>query len=105
MASGNNEIIGNPTSLATDPSHARIAPVSILHRCGAVLLTWMDRARQRRALGELDARLLADIGVTQTAAERERAKPFWVSAGQGDARQILPRTRAAAAAPLPMGGR
>lgn len=35
------------------------------------------RARQRRALAELDARLLADIGLTPDDVRREAAKPFW----------------------------
>jgi uncharacterized protein YjiS (DUF1127 family) len=38
---------------------------------------WMDRARQRRILAELDSRRLFDIGVTPEAAAREAAKPFW----------------------------
>lgn len=35
------------------------------------------RNRQRHALGELDDRLLRDIGKTQREAEIEAAKPFW----------------------------
>lgn len=42
-----------------------------------VLRRWCERRMQRRALGELDDRLLADIGVTRTQAEAERNKPFW----------------------------
>jgi len=41
---------------------------------------WIDRSRQRRALGEiagLDAHLLRDIGVARDAAQREAAQPFW----------------------------
>ena len=38
---------------------------------------WLARARQRRDLGKLDDRLLADIGVTRAEAEAERCKPFW----------------------------
>jgi uncharacterized protein YjiS (DUF1127 family) len=41
---------------------------------------WVERSRQRRALGELgelnDA-LLKDIGVSRQAALREAAKRFW----------------------------
>ena len=47
-------------------------------------LAWMqilkrqhDRWRQRRALLNLDDRLLADIGITREEAEREACKPFW----------------------------
>ncbi|MCO5145730.1 MAG: DUF1127 domain-containing protein [Aquamicrobium sp.] len=42
-----------------------------------VLCRWCARRRQRRALGHLDDRLLADIGLTRTQAEAERRKPFW----------------------------
>ena len=38
---------------------------------------WIARVRQRRALAELDARLLDDIGVTPDDARREAAKPPW----------------------------
>ena len=41
------------------------------------LRTWVQRSRQRRALAELDDRLLRDIGLTPSQAEREAAKPFW----------------------------
>lgn len=37
----------------------------------------IERNRQRRALGELDDRLLRDVGLTRAAARRECAKPFW----------------------------
>ena len=43
--------------------------------CTADLL--YQRVRQRRALAQLDRRLLRDIGVTPEQAEREAAKPFW----------------------------
>jgi hypothetical protein len=54
-----------------------------------MLLVWMTRVREWRALAELDARLLEDIGVAPEAAERECAKPFW-RRGE-DARQPVPR--------------
>jgi uncharacterized protein YjiS (DUF1127 family) len=38
---------------------------------------WLDLARQRRALGRLDDRLLKDIGVSRADVEQEVAKPFW----------------------------
>ena len=37
---------------------------------------WFQRSRQRRALAELDDRLLRDIGLTCTQARREAAKIF-----------------------------
>lgn len=37
----------------------------------------MHRMRSRRQLRELDARLLADIGLSREAALQEARKPFW----------------------------
>ena len=42
-------------------------------------LAWHERARQRRALMELDDRALADIGISRADAERECRNPFWWS--------------------------
>ena len=41
------------------------------------VLDWLDRARQRRHLGELDDRLLRDIGLSRTEVEHEVSRPFW----------------------------
>jgi uncharacterized protein YjiS (DUF1127 family) len=38
---------------------------------------WLERSRQRRALADLDDRLLRDIGLTREEARRECANPFW----------------------------
>jgi uncharacterized protein YjiS (DUF1127 family) len=43
----------------------------------AAIWAAIDRGRQRRALGELDERLLRDVGLTRAEARRECAKPFW----------------------------
>ena len=50
---------------------------SRLHTWGSAIRTWFERGRQRRALAELDDRLLRDIGVTFEQAKREAARPFW----------------------------
>ena len=42
-----------------------------------VLLVWQDRASQRRALQQLDDRLLADLGLGRGDVAREASKPFW----------------------------
>lgn len=42
-----------------------------------IVLFWMERSRQRRALAELDDRLLRDIGLTRDQARHEYANPFW----------------------------
>ncbi|XDA97564.1 DUF1127 domain-containing protein [Sulfitobacter sp. LCG007] len=37
----------------------------------------MSLSRSRTALGELDARMLDDIGVSEEEARREASRPFW----------------------------
>jgi uncharacterized protein YjiS (DUF1127 family) len=53
------------------------------HEVGAELaelvLTWFERARQRRELSRLSAHMLKDIGLTRADVEAELAKPFWRS--------------------------
>ena len=49
-----------------------------LVRSGAEsLLTWLDRARQRRHLRTLSDHMLRDIGLSRTDVESEAGKPFW----------------------------
>jgi uncharacterized protein YjiS (DUF1127 family) len=43
----------------------------------ACLSGWRERARSRRSLHHLDARMLRDIGLTPADVERECRKPFW----------------------------
>lgn len=42
-----------------------------------VLSLWLSRRAGRRALANLDARLLADIGLTPEEAAAEVARRFW----------------------------
>lgn len=42
-----------------------------------VLVVWLERARERRALCRLDDHLLKDIGLSRADIEREGGKPFW----------------------------
>lgn len=44
----------------------------------ATVKAWTVRARTRRHLRHLDARLLADVGLTRVQALEEAHKPFWV---------------------------
>jgi uncharacterized protein YjiS (DUF1127 family) len=56
-------------------------PQSPLRRTLAALAghygAWVSISSQRRALAELDDRLLRDIGVTDYEAAVEASKPFW----------------------------
>jgi uncharacterized protein YjiS (DUF1127 family) len=48
-----------------------------LRAFASAIRAWLERSRQRRALAELDDRLLRDIGLTRSQAQSEAAKPFW----------------------------
>ena len=54
------------------PFSARV-PAKTLRRQVA---DWLARLRSRRALGRLDARLLADVGLDTTRATREARRLF-----------------------------
>ncbi len=41
------------------------------------LLTWQERAQQRHALAQLDARMLKDVGLSRAEVDLELRKPFW----------------------------
>jgi uncharacterized protein YjiS (DUF1127 family) len=45
----------------------------------ATVVTWIERASQRRALAALSVEALKDIGVDPADASLEAAKPFWVA--------------------------
>ncbi len=42
-----------------------------------LVLAWRQRAESRRALRDLDDRLLRDIGLDRVDAKLEADKPFW----------------------------
>jgi uncharacterized protein YjiS (DUF1127 family) len=42
-----------------------------------LVLTWLERVRQRRQLGQLSDHMLKDIGLARADVEVEVAKPFW----------------------------
>ncbi|MGH6914594.1 MAG: DUF1127 domain-containing protein [Geminicoccales bacterium] len=42
-----------------------------------LLLTWHERARQRRRLGVLSDHMLRDIGLSRADVFAESSKPFW----------------------------
>jgi uncharacterized protein YjiS (DUF1127 family) len=67
---------GLATALSTGPGLAHTTPMRAVLRL-ETLLAWVVRSRQRRALAELDARLLQDAGISPAAAKAEAARPFW----------------------------
>jgi uncharacterized protein YjiS (DUF1127 family) len=52
---------------------ARNSPANLLTR----LPIWRERARSRRLLRRLDARMLRDVGLSRSDVDRECAKHFW----------------------------
>jgi uncharacterized protein YjiS (DUF1127 family) len=42
-----------------------------------VVLTWLERARERRHLSQFNDHMLKDIGLSRSEVETEIAKPFW----------------------------
>lgn len=51
-------------------------------RALAMVLYWQELSRQRRALLELDERMLKDIGITRGDAAREARRPLWDDAAE-----------------------
>jgi uncharacterized protein YjiS (DUF1127 family) len=46
-------------------------------RIGDTVLLWLERARQRRALGSLSDHMLKDLGLSRSDTGREIGKGFW----------------------------
>jgi uncharacterized protein YjiS (DUF1127 family) len=63
-------------TLAGRMSSPRLPGLSVA-RAADVLLTWVERTRQRRRLGQLSNHMLKDIGLSRADVEIEAAKPFW----------------------------
>jgi len=57
------------------PSRGKTA--GVVTRLFDQVMYWLDSARQRRHLGELDDRLLRDIGLSRAEVEHELSRPFW----------------------------
>jgi uncharacterized protein YjiS (DUF1127 family) len=43
----------------------------------ALVRTWLERIRARRALARIDARSLREAGISPALAEYEANQPFW----------------------------
>lgn len=59
--------------LPHNPAHSAALPL----RMAATLLQWQRRLISRRQLARLDARLLADAGISEAQRHAELSKPFW----------------------------
>ncbi len=62
----------------------RVTAPSVAARLGQIaaqafetLLIWQERDQQRRALAQLDARMLKDVGLSRAEVGLELRKPFW----------------------------
>ncbi len=64
---------GRPAEIAAEAT----APVDLFTRGVRRLFSLAERHRSRKALRNLDQRLLRDIGVTGFDASIEADKPFW----------------------------
>ena len=58
-------------------SNAQQSNASLPLRALSTLLLWQRRMASRRQLARLDARLLADAGITENQRYVELQKPFW----------------------------
>jgi uncharacterized protein YjiS (DUF1127 family) len=43
----------------------------------AIVRSWIERIRSRRALAGIDERTLRDAGISPALAEYEASRPFW----------------------------
>ena len=67
---------GAPAPKAPTPRNLR-TPIHPLAAASLRVAFWIGRVRQRRALAELDDKMLQDIGITRYDVARECGKPFW----------------------------
>lgn len=52
---------------------------ALVWHAAARLVTWQERARERRRLAALDDYLLRDMGLSRSQVETEMRKHFWES--------------------------
>jgi uncharacterized protein YjiS (DUF1127 family) len=83
MACGNDLAFGRTGGFGGGAATLHHHRASIVARTVSLLLAWLERSRQRRALSELDDRLLRDIGLTRDEARREAMRSFWRAGADG----------------------
>jgi uncharacterized protein YjiS (DUF1127 family) len=57
--------------------HRKITGPARVKTWREIINFWIERSRQRRALGKLDQRELDDVGISREDAARETMKHFW----------------------------
>lgn len=57
--------------------YPRLADGKVLFKAVLLAERWIERARERRALAQLDDRALSDIGLSRSDAANEAGKMFW----------------------------
>jgi uncharacterized protein YjiS (DUF1127 family) len=67
----------SPATFAGMPPHGGASRQLWLTGAADLLLTWYERARQRRELQALSDHMLHDIGLGRVDVEAEAGKPFW----------------------------
>lgn len=75
MLSTDQLSINSSTSLRGQLSTESSTPLS--SQLTVLIGLWIRNYSTRRTLGELDDRILDDIGIDRIAAEQEVKKPFW----------------------------
>ena len=84
MKSAFPETVSNAFPVGRNPASSGSAVVANAIGSGLTaaldrVLTWQERARDRRALGQLDEHMLHDIGLSPADVDFEVSKPFWKS--------------------------
>lgn len=69
--------IMQPTMSTASAAKARVASNGIVVRLLVSWFTLRAKQRSRQQLGELDARLLRDIGIDRMAASEEARRSVW----------------------------
>jgi uncharacterized protein YjiS (DUF1127 family) len=69
-------LAGGAGRTATQADHAARGH-ELLQKGAETLLSWLERAHQRRHLRTLSDHMLRDIGLSRADVESEAGKPFW----------------------------
>jgi uncharacterized protein YjiS (DUF1127 family) len=73
LRAGHGSFVGLSAASASGRSPRRTRLIGVVDR----LLTWQERARQRRQLQGLSDQMLRDIGLGRADVQAEASKPFW----------------------------